>query len=394
MSVLLAGAVWAGLVAVLLLRAVRQFRAHRATALATPRRNAGLPSVSVIVPVRNEIDNIGLCMAGLTAQTGLGRSAELIIVDDASQDATAAAVEAAIAAGAPLRLIAAGSLPTGWMGKPHACWRGAGLSDREWLCFIDADVRAEAPLVAAALSAALAQQLDMLTLLPLQEFGSFWERVVMPAGVLMIACATEPIAGADATSAAIVANGQFLLIRRSVYYRIGGHAAVRAEVCEDKALALRVRRAGFRYRPLAAEHLARTRMYRGFDALWEGLSKNAVEITGTVPGTLAAAAAGLAVGWATLFLPVAVALALLRHPSPEAAIGGALALLGSAIVIAVQLGTARHFRIPVGFGLLFGLGYTIAAVLACRSILVRLDGRVRWKGRVYDLRRKASPGRS
>jgi chlorobactene glucosyltransferase len=394
MPILLAGALWAGLVAVLLLRAVRQFRAYHATSLATPGRDAGLPSVSIIVPVRNEIDNIGPCLDGLSRQTCLERQAEIIIVDDGSQDGTAAAIESAIVAGAPLRLIAAGGLPAGWVGKPHACWRGAALSHREWLCFIDADVRAAPPLVDAALAAAETQRLDMLSLQPLQELGSFWERVVMPAGLLMIACATDPPAVDDHTSAAIVANGQFLLVRRSVYHRVGGHAAVRAEICEDKALALRVRRAGFRYRVLDAEHLARTRMYRDFESLWEGLSKNAVDIMGTVSGTLSAAAAGFVFGWATVLLPLALGLALLRQPSLDAAVGCALALSGSAAVLAVQLGTARHFRIPVGFGLLLGLGYMVAAVLACRSVLIRLDGRVRWKGRVYDLRGKASPGPS
>jgi hypothetical protein len=127
-------------------------------------------------------------------------------------------------------------------------------------------------------------------------------------------------------------------------------------------------------------------------SLWEGLGKNAIEILGSIAATLAAAAAAIVVGWTTLLLPIALAAAVLRAPSAATGLGVALAFVGSAVVIGVQLGTARHFRLPAIFGFLFGVGYSVAACLACRSALLHLDGRVTWKGRTYKLRRKASPG--
>src|SRR5262249_53900201 len=151
-----------------------------------------------------------------------------------------------------------------------------------------------------AVRTAKAHGIDMVSLHPLQELGSFWERIVIPAGLLIIACA-KPFR----TAAADAANGQFLLIRREVYFEVGGHACVRAEICEDKALAIRVNKAGFRFRASAAEHLARTRMYRDFRSMWEGFSKNATEILGSAEATLIAAAAALVVGWTALLLPIA-----------------------------------------------------------------------------------------
>jgi chlorobactene glucosyltransferase len=392
MLALLGGTIWAALVFFLLARVLRQFRAHSATALAGDVPEGPLPSVAIIVPARDEIANIGTCLSGLAAQQRLGSGSAIVIVDDESQDGTAAAVEREIAAGAPVRLVHAGPLPGGWFGKPHACWRGAAQTQGEWLCFIDADVRISPRLVAAAVAAAEAQGLDMLSLQPLQELGSFWERLVIPAGMLMIACAKGFRDRDERAASPDMTNGQFLLIRRAVYCAVGGHAAVRAEVCEDKALAARVRDAGFRFRVLAAEHLARTRMYRDLRSLWEGLGKNAIEILESVAATLAAAAAAIVVGWTTLLLPIALAAAALRAPSAAADLGVALAFVGSAVIVAVQLGAARHFRLPAVFGLLLGFGYTVAACLACRSALLHLDGRVTWKGRTYELRRKASPG--
>ena len=383
------GILWAGLVLYLLSRALRQFRAHRATTLIAAS-HARPPAVSIIVPARNEIANIGSCLDGLSRQAGLAPGSSIIVVDDGSEDGTAAAVERQIAGGGSVELVAAGSLPDGWIGKPHACWSGAVLADNPWLCFIDADVTIMPQLVAAAVATAERQQIDMLSLHPFQRLGSFWERLVIPAGLLVIACAKDLGTVEDRGSQAAGANGQFILIRRDVYFAIGGHAAVALEICEDRALALRAERAGYRFCVLAAEHLATTRMYRDLNSLWEGLTKNAIDILGSSRATLAAAATGLLAGWAALVLPVATAAAILPHPSPTEAAGLGLVVTGSAIVIAVQIATARHFRIPAIFGLLMPCGYAAVAVLACHSFLLRRGGGVTWKGRKYDFHRKHS----
>lgn len=353
-----------------------------------PAEWPGLPTVSIIVPVRNEVHNIETCLKGLRAQTGLGGRLSIIVVDDDSEDGTAAAVEYCTAADARVRLVSAGALPLSWVGKPHACWRGALLAEGEWLCFVDADVRPAPELVAAAITTATTQRIDMLSLHPMQELGSFWERLVIPAGLLIIAC-VKPFD----TASENVANGQFLLIRREPYFEVGGHAAVRAEISEDKALAGRIRDAGLCFRALAAEQFAKTRMYRDFSSLWQGFSKNATDILGSGGTTLAAAFAAFIVGWTALLLPLAVALTAASEPSPAAVVGGLLTLFGSAVVIGFQCGAARHFRIPAAFGLIFALGYTVAMCLACHSVLMQLNGQVTWKGRTYQLN-KASVKRT
>jgi chlorobactene glucosyltransferase len=386
MLALWCGALWAGLVAYLLSRVIRQFRVHRSTALVSPDVRVTAPTVSIIVPVRNEIANIGECLAKLEAQLGLGGRSEIIVVDDGSEDGTTAAVQQRLGANRATRLVPAGPLPPRWVGKPHACWRGASLAEGEWLCFVDADVRATPELVITAVSAAEAQSIDMLSLHPFQQLGSFWERVVIPAGLLMIACAKHLRTTRDPGSGTDIVNGQFILIRRQVYFGIGGHAAVASEICEDKALAIKVKETGYRLRVLSAEHLASTRMYRDFSSLWEGFSKNATEIMGRLAMTVAAALIGVFVGWTTLLLPIVLGVLALQRMSTAAGIGCGLALLGSAVVIGIQIGTARHFRIPAAFGLIYALGYTVAACLACRSALAHLNGRVTWKGRTYQLR--------
>lgn len=202
----------------------------------------------------------------------------------------------------------------------------------------------------------------------------------MPAGMLVLACAKSFETGAEDA-----VNGQFLLIRRTAYLQVGGHSAVRVEIAEDKALAARVKEAGFDFRVLAAECLVRTRMYRDFASLWEGLSKNATEVLGGRVVTLAAGAAAFAFSWISILVPPAIIIAALGERSPAALAGAALALLGSAVVIGIQCATARHFRIPAAFGLIFALGYIAIACLAWNGVLVSLKGRVTWKQRTYQL---------
>jgi chlorobactene glucosyltransferase len=380
MLVLISGVIWSGLVVYLLSRILRQFRSYRRATISITGGFRLLPPVSIIVPVRNEIANIDVCLAGLSAQTCLADRSSIIVVDDGSEDGTGAVAERQAAIDPRIKLIDAGPLPAGWAGKPHACWRGASLADGGWLCFIDADVRAAPGLLAAAVTAAEAQGVDMLSLHPLQELGSFWERLVIPAGLLVLACAKR----FQSTSQDVV-NGQFLLIRREAYFEVGGHSAVRAEICEDKALAARIREGGFALQVLAAEHLARTRMYRDLHSLWEGLSKNVTEALDGVGATLMAAAAALVFGWTALVLPFATLVVMLAKPSPAVVCGALLSFVGTGIIIGIHLGTARHFRIPAIYGFTLTPGCTAVAFLAGYGVMTRLHGRVTWKGRTYQL---------
>jgi len=276
--VLIAGILWVSLVAYLLLRVLRQSRVHKATSL-EPEILQGCPAVvSIILPVRNEIDHIEACLRALLGQTGLGAASEIIVVDDDSTDGTAEQIAEIAAAEPRIRLIRSGSLPGGWMGKPHGCWCGAVPAKTDWLCFVNADVRAAPGLVAAAVAVADRQSVDLLSLSPFQELGSFWERLIVPAGLVLIGCALDLCRIDYPAAPDVSASGQFLLCRRDAYFAVGGHATVRAAICEDRALAGRIKRAGRRFRLLGGERLARTRMYSDLRSLWEGFSKNAVEI--------------------------------------------------------------------------------------------------------------------
>jgi hypothetical protein len=131
MSVLLFGLVWISLVLYQLTRILRQVR---------PPGDDSLANIGATEPGRR-----------LDRRSGPQR---ITVVDDGSEDGTAAAVRRQVQDGHPAELIAAGALPEGWLGKPYACWVGALVGASAWLCFIDADVSIDARLVASAIEPA------------------------------------------------------------------------------------------------------------------------------------------------------------------------------------------------------------------------------------------------
>ncbi len=375
---------WLALVAWLIGRAVRQ----RNVLAGVPERawdpDAAAPKVAVIVPARNEAPNIGPCVESLSAQQYPADRLAIIVVDDDSSDETSAIVVALAQHDERIRLLHAPPLPPGWKGKVSACCTGAAAvpADAQWLCFLDADMRARPRAIASAVESASSRKLDLLTLAPRHELGSFAERLMLPCGLYLLGFYQdlERIQAPDSDE--VVATGQFMLLRRTAYDDVGGHAVVCDAICEDVELALRMKRRGHRVLLMDGNLLLSTRMYTGWSTLWPGFAKNLIQLLGGPVRTLVAAPVVVTLAWTAVALPLFDLAAVLRGAS-GAPFALALATLGSAAVIGLHVGGAVHFRIPWWYGLLFPLGYTAGAIMALDSVRWRFTGRVHWKGRVY-----------
>jgi hypothetical protein len=374
---------WAAIVAWLICRAARQFRAYRELKAELSQTDATLPPITVVIPARNEARVIGGCIAALAAQDYPAQALEVVIVDDNSNDDTAAAAGAAAAGDRRFRVIAAGPLPAGWTGKSHACWHGATATEGEWLCFLDADTVPAPPLLRSAVLAARRERLDFLSLEPRQELGTPWERLIIPAGLFALAFILDHRRTNDAADGAAAANGQFILVRRAAYAAVGGHVTVCESIAEDSALARAVKRGGFRIMLMGGAVLIRTRMYRDFVSLWEGLSKNCVATFGGSAVTLGASVAGFALAWLAPALPVLIGVLAAQHPSPLLLAAFAIALLASLAMLGLHIAGAKHLGIPAVYGFLFPVAYTLAAAIGLGGVLQQCRGRTRWKGRIY-----------
>jgi chlorobactene glucosyltransferase len=362
---------------VLVVQGVPLYLAAQMPHLRGPRRpapSAPPPFVSVVVPARNEADDLGACLDGLLAQTY--PSLELLVVDGESTDGTR---EVALAREPRVTLLGEPPLPEGWVGKNWACWTGAQRARGEFLLFTDADVRPSPDAVWTAVEWAQNDRADLVTFATRIEMVGVWEKIVLPFYIQMVLTYFRTPRVNRPDSKAAMANGQFLLVRKSAYEETGGHRAIHDRVLEDVALAQLFRAEGKALRVAWTPELVTTRMYRNPREMYAGILKTVSGVRFSAARQTAFALALVAFYW----LPLAVLPIGLLTGSLWATIFGAIlwvALFGKHVAF------NRAAKGSAAYGLLFpaAVGFYLALVLASLSRGVR--GRpIEWKGRYYRI---------
>ncbi len=339
--------------------------------------------VSVVIPARNEAATIETVVRSALASAHA--DFEVIVVDDRSTDETASIVTRLAAHDARLRLVHGAELPAGWYGKPWACVQGWRAATGDVLLFTDADTRHEPMLLPHALGALDAGRGDLITVNPHQRCVTFWERVIMPQVWLLLGVRYHPAAVSRARrSRDVIANGQFILLRRSTYEEIGTHAAVREEVAEDLALAQVVHSRGQRVWFAFATELMETRMYHDLPHIIEGWSKN-LYMGGrrSFPDEpLLAALVPLALGGAMAYwlLPIVALVLLLAGVVSSAMLTPVLAAIGVSLLFWALV--SAGMRIPPWYAVAYPLGALALLYIVVRSTW-RGATRIEWKGRSY-----------
>jgi glycosyltransferase involved in cell wall biosynthesis len=336
--------------------------------MGTPVPASGRPTVSVIVPARNEEASLAACLESLVSQTGV--PFEIIVVDDGSTDRTRSIAESFPS----IRVIEPGPLPPGWSGKNNAVAAGASEAQGQWLLFTDADTVHKPGSLARAIAESQEHHADLLSYSPEQEVHGFWEKAIMPVIFSELARTYRPSDVSDPHSPAAAANGQYLLIARPAYEAIGGHAAVATSLLEDVALARAVKASGRKIFFRFGGDAVATRMYRTFPQLVEGWTKN-LALLFPSPGRLA------------LIRLVEFAVLLGGYTFALSAWLGGVGRLAFLAVTSVLLGfllnRIRKAHFSWDANLLALLGLPLFSYLLLRSKLFYKRGKVSWKGRTY-----------
>ncbi|MBI3313223.1 MAG: glycosyltransferase [Candidatus Omnitrophica bacterium] len=224
------------------------------------------PFVSIIVPAKNEEKNIAACLKALLAQDY--PAFEVIVVNDNSSDRTGQIIEEL--KNQKLISLNAPPTPAGWTGKNFALHSAIPAAKGQWFLFTDADTRHEPYSLSQSLHHALSRQLDLLTLLPRCIAGSFMEYFIQPCAMSYLGLWFPMEKVNNPADKAYFANGQFLMLKRSLYEAIGGHAAVRGEFLEDFAIAKRTKQRGARTECALGVKVYGTRMYDSIPSIWRG----------------------------------------------------------------------------------------------------------------------------
>jgi glycosyltransferase involved in cell wall biosynthesis len=257
---------------------------------------SGNPSVSIIVPARNEEDAVEQGLKTLLALEY--DNYEVIAVNDRSTDRTAeilnrlgkeksAQLLVGIARQPTLSLSEGGNtttpsfrvihhqeLPSGWLGKTHAMWTAAKEATGDWLLFTDADVLFKADSLRRALAYAEAEPADHLVLFPHIIMKTPGEHMMIAFFQSMFMFGHRPWKVADPKTDDHMGVGAFNLVRRRVYEAIGTYAALRMEVVDDMKLGKLVKKAGFRQRNVFGGDLISIRWARGAMGVVNNLTKN------------------------------------------------------------------------------------------------------------------------
>jgi glycosyltransferase involved in cell wall biosynthesis len=332
-----------------------------------------LPKVSVVIAARDEGARIKRTVGGLLAQEGI--ELELIVVDDRSRDDTPRILAELAREDSRLSVVRVDELPPRWLGKCHACSRGAERAQGEWLLFADGDVHMGTDLIRRAIAVARREQADHLTLMPgLNCTGVLTRATVLAFGQLMSLHAPAAEINQDRGKRAI-GVGAFNLLRREAYCRLGGHEPLRMEVLDDMKLGLLVRRAGLRGRVYSGLDEYEVEWAHSIPQVIRALEKNwfaAVEYQ-LLPALLIVFV--LFGSWFGAFL------APLYEP-----VWGWLAFAAVLSTMFPAMAQARLSRWPWYSAILAPLGYPIFATAGVHSIWKTLrQGGVRWRETFYPL---------
>ncbi|MGB8594705.1 MAG: glycosyltransferase family 2 protein [Candidatus Sulfotelmatobacter sp.] len=351
---------------------------------------SGNPRVSIIVPARNEADDIEQSLARLLELDY--DNYEVIAVNDRSTDRTGEIMERVAAdfrllsphfsqrtreMGHPiLRVIHHQELPTGWLGKTHAMWTATNAANGDWLLFTDADVLFKADSVRRAMAYAEAERADHVVLFPQMIMKRPGEYMMIAFFQTMFVFGHRPWKVADPKSRDHMGVGAFNLIRRSAYEAVGTYEALRMEVLDDMKLGKVVKNGGFVQRNVFGGDLISIRWANGALGVVNNLTKNFFAVLSFQwPRTLISAF-GLAFLNLMPFLGVWLAHGWERLPYAVA--------LGSMFLI--YWGMSLRSGVPAYYFLLHPVSTALFIYTLMRSMFHTLwnDGIV-WRGTKYPL---------
>jgi chlorobactene glucosyltransferase len=340
---------------------------------------ADLPFVSVLIPARNEATSIGACLDGLTRQEY--PHYEVIVLDDNSDDETGSIVRLWSNVDARIRLAQGSPLPPGWVGKNYACQQLARAAQGDVLLFVDADTTHGPGSISGGVAALERSGAGLVTVIPRQVLGTFWERTILPMLHFVTFCFL-PLAAVHRlrNPRFAMANGQYLMFRKSAYRAIGGHASVKDVMVEDVWLSRRIKETGFSLRIMDGGSHVACRMYRSLEEIWRGFSKN---LFAGFKFSVPAIAAVMLFNTLTSIVPYFSLLALLAGFLPPYLLPAVAAQV--AMLVAIRTMLALRFRLGVLSGLLHPLGMAMVAGIAVNSVRwILFAGGTRWKGREYS----------
>ena len=250
-----------------------------------------LRSVDVLIPMRNESRNVVSILNSVLASNGC-KDLSIYALDDNSEDDTGSLISTF-----KVNKLVGRKLPENWLGKNFACQQLAVSSSGEFLVFLDADVRLSQNAIAASINKMESLGWDFISPYPRQEAGTLVENLIQPL-LQWSWLASVPLRLSEyfPNRQMTIANGQFLIIRRSAYESVGGHESIKGEILDDLEFARLLIAKGFKGGVADGSKVASCRMYQSSSELISGYTKSLWKAFGGVIGSIIAFSLLIATG--------------------------------------------------------------------------------------------------
>jgi glycosyltransferase involved in cell wall biosynthesis len=341
--------------------------------------HSGNPRVSIVVPARNEEQDIEQSLTRLLELDY--DNYEVIAVNDRSTDRTGEIMEQVASrshaeVGGRLRVIHHQELPPGWLGKTHAMWTATNQATGDWLLFTDADVLFKPDSLRRAVAYAEGDRADHVVLFPQMIMRRPGEYMMIAFFQTMFVFGHRPWKVADPKAKDHMGVGAFNLLRRSVYNSIGTYEALRMEVLDDMKLGKVVKNAGFSQRVVFGDDLISIRWARGARGVVKNLTKNFFAVLSFQWPRTVISAFGLAFLNLVPFLGILIAHGWERLPYAIA--------LGS--MFSIYVGMSWRSGVPAYYFLLHPVSTALFIYTLLLSMFHALwnDGII-WRGTRYPL---------
>ncbi len=334
-----------------------------------------LPTVSVVIPARNEERNLEQALESVLALDY--PDLEIIVVNDRSADATGSIVEKIAERDLRLTVVTIDSLPAGWIGKPYALHRGAQEARGEFILFTDADIVFHPAALRKAVAHVQANRFDHVTLIPQGIMpGVFLRTLSTTFGIFMLLI-FKPWKARNPRSRSYMGVGAFNLIRTSVYRTMGGHQPVALRPDDDLKFGKLVKDHGYRQDVLNGRGMVTVEWYRSVGELIDGLMKNMF--------------AGME--YSVSLVIAATLAALLMHIWPWIGmwIAEGWPQVWYAVTVVMMVGSFGVAMAPFGVkfwqGLILPFTIGLLVYIQCRAMALALwRGGIVWRGTFYELR--------
>jgi len=339
------------------------------------------PLMSILIPARNEEENIKRCIISLTKQDY--ENIEILVLDDNSTDDTARIVLELSQKDPRIKLYSGEPLKKGWLGKSYACWQLSKYAKGDYLIFTDADTLHFPNSISSSVACLLRYNLDALSVFPKEITVTLHERMIVPFGKYMILSFVPLYLIRKSKSVLFcTAIGQFMLFKREVYKKIGGHKSIKSKVIEDIMISKQVKRCGYRFMIFDGRSNLYCRMYKNFREVVRGHSRT---IFAAFDYNIYIITIAIILMSAIFLFPFIMLLVGILFDWPAILIN--LIILQIIIILIPKIIFSIRFKCKAVDIILHPISMVYLIYIAINSIFnTKIGMGVNWKGRIYDVR--------